>query len=440
LRSLVLYVILAGFVAGMAFFIVCFFLDGGTWAMRPSNRHLDGQSQLAYAGTVTDRDGNVIAESVDGERVYSSDETTRKALLHVLGDSDGYISTGIQSVYLSSLTGYSPVLGITDNVETGADIQLTIDSGLSALALEQLGSRKGAVAVYNYKTGEVLCLVSTPTFDPSDVPEDVTTNEDYDGVFLNKALSGTFTPGSTFKLVTAACALENIDDIESRTFQCSGTKVFNGNTIVCDNYTAHGEQTLGEALTNSCNVAFAELAVELGAKKMTATAKEMGFNSSFAVDDNVTAVSSYQVSTSDGEESLAWSGIGQYTDTVNPVHMMILMGAIAKGGTPVLPYTIVGTTATKGSQLLSSDVAKTLQSMMRDNVTNGYGDSMFPGMEVCAKTGTAEVEGEEDTGWIVGFSQNKDTPYAFAVVVEEGGYGRTSAGYIASSLMAYLAA
>jgi peptidoglycan glycosyltransferase len=166
----------------------------------------------------------------------------------------------------------------------------------------------------------------------------------------------------------------------------------------------------------------------------------MGFNSSFAVDDNVTAVSSYQVSTSDGEESLAWSGIGQYTDTVNPVHMMILMGAIAKGGTPVLPYTIVGTTATKGSQLLSSDVAKTLQSMMRDNVTNGYGDSMFPGMEVCAKTGTAEVEGEEDTGWIVGFSQNKDTPYAFAVVVEEGGYGRTSAGYIASSLMAYLAA
>ena len=316
---------------------------------------------------------------------------------------------------------------------------MTVDARLSALAYEQMDGRKGAVALYNYKTGEVLCFVSTPSFDPENVPDDITENKEYDGAFLNKALSGTFTPGSTFKVITTACALENIKDIDSRTFHCTGSKVINGNTIVCDNHTAHGDQTLQEALTNSCNVAFAELAVELGSDKMTKTAEEMGFNRSFSVDNNKTVVSNYHVTKSSGEEALAWSGIGQYTDTVNPTHMMMLMGAIANDGTAVLPYTVKSTSVFGGGssseRLLSSDIAKQLDTMMRNNVKNGYGDDLFPGLNVCAKTGTAEVEGETDTGWIVGYSQNKDTPYAFAVVVEQGGYGLSSAGYIASALM-----
>lgn len=443
LRSLVLYVVLAGFVCGIVFFIACFFLQGGSWAMRPSNQHLQGESQLANAGTITDRNDEIIAQSVDGERVYSDDDTTRRALLHVLGDTDGYISTGIQSIYLSSLTGYNPVMGINATTQGGGDLKMTIDGNLSALALEEMGGRKGAVALYNYRTGEVLCMVSTPTVDPAYPPEDLTTNEDYDGVFLNKALSGLFTPGSSFKIVTTACALENMPDIDQWTCTCTGSKVINGNTITCDNHTAHGKQTLQDALTNSCNVAFAELAVELGSDKMMATAEEMGFNKRFSVDDNKTAVSSYQVNKSTSEDALAWSGIGQYTDTANPVHMMLLMGAIANDGTAVLPRTVEDTSLFGGSEgsqrLLSADIAGKLKTMMRNNVVNGYGDDMFPGMQVCAKTGTAEVEGEEDTGWIVGFSSDPSTPYAFAVVVEEGGYGRTSAGAVASALMSALA-
>lgn len=446
LRSLVLYILLGSFVVGLIFFIACFFLQGGTWAMRPANQHLQGESQLSNAGTITDRDDNIIAQSIDGQRVYSEDYLTRCALLHVLGDTEGYISTGVQSVYLSSLTGFNPIMGVTTAQNGGGDIKLTVSGSLSALALQQLGDSKGAVAMYNYKTGEVLCFVSTPTYDPSNVPDDLTTNEAYDGVFLNRALSGTFTPGSTFKIVTTACALQNISDISSRTFHCDGSKVINGNTIVCDNHTAHGDQTLGEALTNSCNVAFAELAVELGSSKMNATAEQMGFNKQFSVDDNLTAISNYGVNSSTTEDELAWSGIGQYTDTANPAHFMILMGAIANDGVPVLPYTIASTSALSGikagspgatgNRLLESDIANTLKQMMRDNVVNGYGDDMFPGMQVCAKTGTAEVEGEADTGWIVGFSEDPKTPYAFAIVVEEGGYGRTSAGTIASALMA----
>ena len=444
LRSLVLYIILAGFVGGMLFFLVCFFFQGGSWAMRASNQHLQGENQLSNAGTITDRNGVIVAQSIDGERVYNDDYTTRRAMLHVLGDTNGYISTGVQTVYLSKLTGFNPILGVTQAENGGGNIQLTVDSSLSALALKELAGRNGAVAMYNYKTGEVLCFVSTPDFDPADVPDDISTNEAYDGAFLNKALSSSFTPGSTFKIVTSACALENIPDINSRTFTCKGKKVINGNTITCDHETAHGKQTLQDALTNSCNVAFADLAVELGSAKLKATAEKMGFNKSFSVDDNRTAASSYQVNGSTSEDELAWSGIGQFTDTANPVHMMLLMGAIANGGTPVLPHTIAsagplsglsGEAGKTGAQLLESSTANQLKEMMRNNVINGYGDDLFPGMEVCAKSGTAEVAGQEDTGWFVGFSQNSATPYAFAIVVEEGGYGLSSAGYIASALM-----
>lgn len=445
LRSLVLYVILAGFLAGIIFFIGCFFVQGGDWAMRPANQHLNGQSQLSLAGDITDRNGNVIAHSEDGERKYSEDYNTRRALLHVLGDTNGYISTGVQTTYLSSLTGFNPVMGVLRSQTGGGSIKMTVDASLSSLALQQLGDRKGAVAVYNYKTGEVLCFVSTPTFDPENPPDDLTTNEAYDGVFLNKALSGTLTPGSIFKVVTTACALENMPDAQTRTFDCSGEKTINGNKIVCDSHTAHGKQTLQQALTNSCNVAFADLAIELGSSKMMKTAEELGFNKRFPVDDNQTAASSYQVNRKTSEDELGWSGIGQYTDTVNPVHMMMLMGAIANDGVPVLPHTIAntsaigGSSAKKGDRLLDASVANTLKTMLRNNVINGYGDHLFPGMEVCAKTGTGEVEGKNPNGWIIGFSQRSDLPYAFAIVVEDSGYGMANAGPIASSIMSALA-
>ena len=131
----------------------------------------------------------------------------------------------------------------------------------------------------------------------------------------------------------------------------------------------------------------------------------------------------------------------------NPYHMMLLMGAIANGGTPVQPYFIkqikngLGIVQQQGktqpgTQLVTPSTAQTLGQLMRYNVTSDYGDNMFPGMSVCAKTGTAEVGGgKKPNGWMIGFSSDPATPYAFAVVVEEGNYGRTSAGPIAKAIM-----
>lgn len=445
-RAGILYLMILGFFAGLGVFLYGFVLDGGSWAMQPFNKYATGNSQLTTAGDVLDRKGVVLAKSENGKRVYSSDESIRRSMLHAVGDTNGYISTGVQHRFRTEIGGYNPITGLTSPTgkKQGSDISLTLSSELSKTAYNKLGNRNGAVAMYNYKTGEMLVMVSKPDFDPANVPKDIDTNAKYKGAYLNKVLSASYTPGSIFKVITTAAAIENLSDWDTKTFQCKGSVTINGNKITCDG--VHGTVNVKQALAKSCNVAFAQLAVELGEDKMTAEANTMGFNRSFSVDGVDTSKSKYEVKGVE-KQALAWSGIGQHTDMTNPYHMMLLMGAIANGGTPTQPYFIqqvknsLGMVqqqgkAQPGTALVNSSTAQTLQQLMRYNVTNDYGDDMFPGMSVCAKTGTAEVGGgKKPNGWIVGFSSDPKTPYAFAVVVEEGNYGRTSAGPIAKAIM-----
>ncbi len=447
-RSFILYILGIGFLVGLSVFLYGFITGGGNWAMQPFNKHLSGGSQLSYGGEILDRNNTVLAKSEGGKRVYSDDPQVRRAMLHAVGDTNGYISTGIQYNYRSELSGYNLVTGLTSPTgkSTGSNIKLTLDSDLSKLALQKLGDRSGAVAIYNYKTSEMLCMVSTPGFDPQNPPADLNTDKTgkYEGVYLNRVLSSTYTPGSIFKLITSAAAIESIPNLDSRTWDCYGSVLINGNKIT--DVASYGKLNFKNALAKSSNVAFAQIAVELGEDKMTAMANEMGFNRSFALDGISTSKSVYNVKGAQSNE-LGWSGVGQYTDLTNPFHMMLLMGAIANDGTPVQPYMIeqistsFGLTTKSGKsqtgdRLLSAATAGRLKTYMRYNVTSEYGDSLFPGLAVCAKTGTAEVGGgKKPNGWMVGFSSNTSTPLAFAVVVENTKSGIQSAGQIASALM-----
>lgn len=448
-RSMILYILGIGFLFGLGVFLYGLFTEGGNWAMQPFNKHLNGGGQLsAGGGEILDRSGVVLAKSENGVRVYNSDETLRRAMLHAVGDTNGYISTGVQYYYRAQLSGYNLITGLTTPTgkSAGSNIQLTLDSSLCKLALQELGSRNGAVAIYNYQTGEMLCMVSTPDFDPQNPPEDLNTDKTgkYEGVFLNKVLSATYTPGSIFKLVTAAAAIEAIPDLDSRTWNCNGSITINGNKIT--DVASYGRLDFKNALAKSSNVAFSQIAIELGRDKMTAMANQLGFNRTFSLDGITTSKSVYHV-TGTQDNELGWSGVGQYTDLTNPYHMMLLMGAIANGGTPVQPYLIQKITssfglvtqtgsAKTGEKLLSTQTAARLKTYMRYDVTKEYGDSMFPGLDVCAKTGTAEVGGgKKPNGWMVGFSSDSATPLAFAVVVENSRTGIGSAGQIASVLM-----
>nr|WP_319489900.1 penicillin-binding transpeptidase domain-containing protein [uncultured Caproiciproducens sp.] len=447
-RSLILYILGLGFLFGLGVFLYGIAVDGGSWAIQPFNKHLTSGSQLSNSGKILDRNNVVLAKSENGKRVYNSDETVRRAMLHVVGDSKGYISTGIQYSYRSELSGYNIVTGLATPTgkSGGSDIKLTLDSTLCKLALQRLGSSSGAVAIYNYKTGEMLCSVSSPNFDPSNPPKDLDTDKTgkYNGVYLDHVLSSSYTPGSIFKLVTSVGAIENIANLDSRTWDCNGSITINGNKIT--DVASYGTLSFKNALAKSSNVAFAQIAIELGKEKMTAAANSLGFNRSFDLDGISTSKSVYKV---DGaaDNELGWSGVGQYTDLTNPFHMMLMMGAIANDGIPVKPYLISSITTPFGlttqsghtkmeTQLLKASTAEKLKQYMRYNVSSYYGDKMFPGLAVCAKTGTAEVGGGKNpNGWMVGFSSNENTPLAFAVVVENTKSGMSSAGQIASALM-----
>ncbi len=444
-RSFFLYVLIFAFCAGMIFLSCRVFLNAGEWASMPFNAHLYDENDRLRRGSVYDRNGTLLYSDADGYAAAS-----KEALLHLLGDREGNLSTGVFSLYAAELSGYNPLTG---NAREGnlfhTKTELTVSAEASARAYELLGGRSGAVFVYNYETGEVLCSVSTPSFDPDHVPETIETDEAYRGAYLDKTISESFTPGSIFKIVTAACAIENLPDWESWRCKCSGTLPIGDDCVTC--LGAHGEIGIRDGLKYSCNVVFAELARELGKEKLRKTAEALGFGRSFVFETAHTARSVFDVSNAK-EIDLGWAGVGQYSDRTTPYHMALLMGVIAGGGKSAQPYFVRKIALSPGVALytgaeedaplnLSPQTAGALRGMLRENVSDYYGDALFPDLQAGAKTGTAEVgEGKEDTAWIIGFLQNPKTPYAFAVVIEEGGSGYRAAGSVASEVLAVLCA
>ena len=429
--------------AGLGVFLVRYLLNGGDWASSAFNRHLYNTDGQLVVGTVLDRDGDVLSAGEDGKRTYYKDETVRKATLHAVGDLQGNIGTGALNAFADKLTGYNLLNGAF-GADRGSELYLTIDARYNYEAYQALNGHSGTVVVYNYKTGEILCMVSAPSYDPLHVPKDIDTNDRYKGAYLNRFLSSTFTPGSVYKTVTLAAALEQLPDIENRTWTCTGSVQIGDETIICSG--THGEQHIGDAFANSCNVAFAQMAEELGADTLKKYTEKAGLTDSYSIDGLPTAKGTFHW-TDITAGQLGWAGVGQYKDQVNPCSLMVYMGAVANGGKAAKPYLIQKTVSalgipslphitTKTGTLAASGTAKKLADMMAANVEKTYGTNRFPNMDICAKSGTAEVgEGQTPHAWFAGFLRNEDAPYAFVVLVENGGGGSSVAGTVAGKVL-----
>lgn len=446
-RSWLIFFVALAFLGGLGYFTFLLITNSSDWVDQAYNGHISGSGGLEQAGSIYDRNGNVLAQTVDGQRVYNEDQSARTSLLHVVGDNSLNISTAVQSMYRSELVGYNFLwgVGMPDSLKIKNDIKLTVDADTCKAAYDVLGDRSGACVIYNYKTGEIICSVSTKAYDPEAPPEITDENkDDYEGVYLDHVLSSSYIPGSIFKIVTAAAAIENIADIDSRIFHCSGSEEIGGSDITCMD--VHGDITFKEAMACSCNIAFAELAVELGEEKLTETANKMGINSSFNISGVDTAKGHYDVSKAN-KNQLAWSGVGQYDDMVNPMQMAIICGSIANGGKTKMPYIMDNATSfftklgitipgTESEELVSASTAEKLKEIMRYTISDYYGDYLFGGLTVCAKTGTGETgDDKEPNAWMVGFATDEDCPLAFAAVVEHGGIGFSNAGPVAEAAM-----
>ena len=429
-------------VGGLGFFIYEYVTQADEWVVSAGSPHVYNSTNIG-CGQVVDRAGAMLLD-LTASRVYAEDQTVRKATLHWLGDRKGQISAPAVSYYAKEMTGYDMIDGLYSY--SGADglAVLTLSSDIQSIALQALGDRKGTIGVYNYKTGEILCAVTSPTYDPDNVPDiEADTSGAYDGIYLNRFTQSAYVPGSIFKIVTTAAALECVPDILDKTFTCTGSYEYGVDKVTCEK--AHGKLTLKSALANSCNCAYAQIVGLIGEDNMVKYVKQFQVTEPVQFDGIKTASGNYDVSDAAAVE-LAWSGIGQYTDLINPCRYMTFMGAIAGCGTAAEPYLVsqvsVGeditytAKTTNSKRIMSEDVAQTLRNYMRNNVETVYGAGNFPGLTVCAKSGTSQLGGgQTSNAMFAGFVADEEYPLAFIVVVENGGYGSSTCVPILSKVL-----
>ena len=437
LMGLFIFILLGG----MVFFLWEYATEADQWVVFSGSPHVYNNSNLG-CGTVTDRAGEILLD-IGESRTYSENETTRKSTLHWLGDRSGYISAAAVSNYAAAMSGYDPINGIYNASDEGGQATLTLSARVQNVALNALNGRKGTVAVYNYKTGEILCAVTSPTYDPDNVP-DIGEDPQYDGIYLNRFIQSTYTPGSIFKLVTTAAALECVPDIMEQTFTCTGIREYGTEKVSCE--AAHGTVSLQGALASSCNCAFAQIAELVGRKNMEKYVAKFQVVEPLSFDGITTASGNYDTSET-AMVSFAWSCIGQHTDLINPARYMTFMGAIAGGGVAVEPYLVAQVTAEdsvtyaaeqkKSDRIMSRETADQLAYYMRNNVQTVYGDWNFQGLNVCAKSGTSQLGGgKTSNAMFSGFVEDEAYPLAFIVVVENGGYGATTCVPVLSKVLA----
>ena len=432
--------------AGTVLLCVRYFVKAGEWVTFSGSPHVYTGVNLD-GGVVTDRDGTLLLDSTDG-RTYSADAVTRTATMHLLGDRYGYIQAPLLGSFADDMIGFDKINGLYGAEGTEANAALTLSAAAQTAAYQALGNYHGTVGVYNYKTGEILCAVTSPSYDPDNMPDvDADTSGVYDGVYVNRFFQAAYTPGSIFKIVTLAAAIETVPDWENLTFTCEGKTIIGGQEIICEG--VHGTITLKQALAHSCNVAFGELAGKVGTKALMEYAEKLGLSESFECDGIPVKAGTVDLKDADAGD-LAWAGIGQYTDQVNALTFMRAMGRIAGGGTGAEPYLMAKITRGEktayeaktetSSRALKAETAAKLTEYLRNNVATMYGDWQFGGLNVCAKSGTAEHEGETADAMFAGFCVDENCPLAFVVFVENGGSGSAVAAPIAAKVLQVCAA
>ena len=433
---------LALFALMIAYCCYSVYFYGGRWVANPHNPRISSQKQEVIMGTVRDRDGTVLAYTDGtGARRYHNSRDTRLAVSQVVGDSGGKVSTGVDTFHAQYMLGFRSSIfervgdAITNTPQRGDDITLTISERLSRYISEQFPKgKRGAVVVLNYKTGEILSMVSMPQFDPVNLSSAL--SDEAAGALINRATQGLYPPGSTFKIVTMASALENLPDLENFAFDCTGYYPV-GNYSVTES-SGHGVQSLSDAFANSCNTTFAALSQDLGYTMLGQTAEKLGFNENFMFGDLIVYNSSYPIDDLSAED-LAWSSIGQGRVLATPMHMALIASMIANGGVMNEPHLLRAITTAQGgtrklpgsfigTRVLEESVAKRLEKEMIRVIKTGTGGraALSDGYVVAGKTGSAEASNDksiETHAWFVGYITNDNAPYAICVLVENGGSG-----------------
>ncbi len=426
----------------------------------PYNRRQYEMEEKTLRGSIFDRNGVVLAESE-----FSDEKQVRKypygaIYSHVIGySSRKYGKSLIESRfndYLLGINESSAVFNLrgrlTGEDKEGNNIYLTIDHRLQTLANELMKGKKGAVVAINPKTGEVLAMISKPDFDPNEQKLEENWNsmvESEEAPFLSRATQGLYTPGSTYKVLTAASALEN--GMENNVYNDSGSIVIDGKKISNFGGKAYGKIDLKTALAVSSNTVFASIGVELGEENLRSISERAGIGEKIPFDIPVSkSVFQYKEMS---KTDMAAVGMGQGKILMTPLHMALVSAAIANNGIMMKP-TLISRIETQNGivlkrhnpdelyRVMDRDTALKINDMMQEVVKTGTGkNASIKGIKVAGKTGTAENElssrqKNKEHAWFIGFAPADDPQIAIAVILEySGSTGGAAAAPIAREVM-----
>lgn len=428
-----------------------------------NNKRLWIKRNEVLRGTIFDRNMNPLTKSEKVDSLTQNRTYTQGATFaHVLGyENIKYGISGLEKKYDQELMSSN----IQDNIvafiksggktqeKVGNNLKTTLDVKIQQKAYDLLGNNRGAVVVLNPKTGEILAMVSKPSFNPNNLEKDwAAINTNKDKPLINRATAGLYPPGSTFKTLTAISSIENIPGIMNKTFNDTGKIVFNS-TYSLSNFNGEVLGNIGfkQAYVQSSNVAFGTLGMDLGNDKLKATAEKFYFNKDIPADGISVEASIFPTYKSYEKGNIAQSAIGQSSVLASPLQMAIVASTIANGGVMMKPYLVNQVMDSSGSiirtispvslgQIIANSTALTMKDFMKEVVVDGTGKAAnIQGIQVCGKTGTADHNDEGKNApphsWFIGFAPYNNPQVAIAVIVEDGGQGGIAAASIAAEVI-----
>ncbi|WP_105300425.1 peptidoglycan D,D-transpeptidase FtsI family protein [Anaerococcus marasmi] len=398
------------------------------------NRRLWVNEDNIKRGSIYDRNGNILAyseEDSDGSqyRVYNYGKSASSVTGY---SSTTYGKTGIEKSYnkeLLALSGenLSNFRKMVVKNDTGYDVHLSLDQNIQEIVYEHIKDIKGSCVVMNPKTGEVLALVSNPSYDPNSVDEDWDLLiQNTDGPLVNRATSGSYRPGSTFKIVTATGVLNYGLDTS---YNDTGVETIQGYDIKNFADQIFGMVNLRSAFVNSVNTYFASKTNDLGRDKYEELAEKFMINRDydFDLEKNKAIIPFDDLNQVD----LAMTGFGYGKTQITPLHMAMITSAIANEGKMMQPRLVTKVVDKDGkiieekknkvlSEVTSVENANYIRDMMVSVVNEGTGTSAYlDSVQIAGKTGTADKENNLLDAWFVGFAPAYDPDIVIALVVED---------------------
>ena len=415
------------------------------------NNHTIAKESRSERGTISTYDGTVLAQSVQEEdgaykRVYPAGDLAS----HVVGyASSRFGASGIEQAYNDTLKGQENFASWTDVLDslagsgtTGNDVTLTLNSTIQQAAQDAIAGQKGACVVMDPETGAILGMASAPTYDAADIEsllEQASTGSGgEDGALVNRATSALYAPGSTFKIISLATALENGTASEDTVFSSPGSMDIGGASVSNYGDVGYGDITLARATEVSSNTVFGQLGVEMGPEALVKGAETFGFDKD--IDFPLPLYTSLMpdpdtMSTWTTAWAAAGEPVGQKGPNATVLEMAMVGSAIANDGAIMQPYLVDGVYNANGErsftaqpsklmQAVSKTTAERVRTVLEGVVENGTGTAAaVSGVTVAGKTGTAENANGKDNSWFVGMAPSEDSRVVVALIIENGGSG-----------------